>query len=264
LLLRCRDQYKTLPEVSQFLGHHWSSNGDFLTLGRYPESRTIAPSWGPTITCYIDFLKKPYNDQRFVVEDGGFAPFLRDYLEKKISQAEHGIKQPFVKAILDSLARDLRNEDPFGNIMPWFANGVDKGNGQFYLGHKWWWPWGKHLELDWPQSLQPTDTIIAMHTILSQVTGGKEWVSPTWTDLKWLITPHPLGGCNMGTDASNGVVDHAGAVFGYPGLYVADGAIVPEAIGINPSRTIACLSERIAHLIVTEETGRAMPAVAGV
>jgi len=87
---------------------------------------------------------------------------------------------------------------------------------------------------------------------------------PTWTDLKWLITPHPLGGCNMGTDASNGVVNHAGAVFGYPGLYVADGAIIPEAIGINPSRTIACLSERIAHLIVTEETVRAKPAVAGI
>jgi cholesterol oxidase len=68
----------------------------------------------------------------------------------------------------------------------------------------------------------------------------------------------------MGTDASNGVVNHAGAVFGYPGLYVADGAIVPEAIGINPSRTIACLSERIAHLIVTEDKGRARPAVAGV
>jgi cholesterol oxidase len=134
--------------------------------------------------------------------------------------------------------------------MPWFANGVDKGDGRLYLGHKWWWPWGKHLELDWPQSLQPTDTIIAMHTMLSKVTGGKEWVSPTWTDLKWLITPHPLGGCNMGTETSNGVVDHAGAVFGYPGLYV--------------SRTIACLSERIAHLIVTEDKGRARPAVAGV
>jgi len=264
LLLRCRDDYKTLPKLSPFLGHNWSSNGDFLTLGRYPESRTVAPSWGPTITCYIDFLNKPFQDQRFVVEDGGFAPFLRDYLEKKLSQAEHGIKQPLLKAILDAIARDLRNEDPLGNVMPWFANGVDKSNGRFYLGHKWWWPWGKNLELDWPKDLEPTDAIIAMHTLLSKVTGGKEWVSPTWTDLKWLITPHPLGGCNMGTEASNGVVDHAGSVFGYPGLYVADGAIVPEAIGINPSRTIACLSERIAHLIVTEDKGRARPAVAGV
>jgi cholesterol oxidase len=27
---------------------------------------------------------------------------------------------------------------------------------------------------------------------------------------------------------------------------VADGAIVPEAVGVNPSRTIAALAERIA------------------
>jgi cholesterol oxidase len=53
----------------------------------------------------------------------------------------------------------------------------------------------------------------------------------------------------MGTSAVNGVVDHRGAVFGYPGLYVADGSIIPEAIGINPSRTIAALSERIADLM---------------
>jgi cholesterol oxidase len=66
-----------------------------------------------------------------------------------------------------------------------------------------------------------------------------------------LVTPHPLGGCNMGTTAQNGVVDHGGAVFGYSNLYVADGAIVPHALGLNPSRTIAALAERIAEGICT-------------
>jgi len=50
-------------------------------------------------------------------------------------------------------------------------------------------------------------------------------------------------------DAASGVVDHRGEVFGYPNLFVADGAIIPEAIGLNPSRTIAALAERIAALI---------------
>ena len=40
----------------------------------------------------------------------------------------------------------------------------------------------------------------------------------------------------------SGVVDHKGEVFGYRNLYVADGAIVPKAIGLNPSRTIAALA----------------------
>ena len=47
----------------------------------------------------------------------------------------------------------------------------------------------------------------------------------------------------------SGVVDHAGKVFGYDNLYVADGAIVPRPLGVNPSRTIGALAERIASLI---------------
>jgi cholesterol oxidase len=57
----------------------------------------------------------------------------------------------------------------------------------------------------------------------------------------------------MGVSAARGVVDHKGEVFGYPNLYVADGAIVPEAIGLNPSRTIAALAEHIAERIVNEQ-----------
>ena len=74
----------------------------------------------------------------------------------------------------------------------------------------------------------------------------------TWTVGHNLIPPHPLGGCNMGTTAADGVVNHAGEVFGYQNLFVADGAIVPKAIGLNPSRTIGALAERIASLIVAE------------
>jgi len=54
----------------------------------------------------------------------------------------------------------------------------------------------------------------------------------------------------MGTNAQNGVVDHAGQVFGYKGLYVIDGAMVPTPIGVNPSRTISALAERAAEIMV--------------
>ena len=57
----------------------------------------------------------------------------------------------------------------------------------------------------------------------------------------------------MGQTPQEGVVDHRGAVFGYENLYVADGAILPKAIGHNPSKTIAALAERIADKIVEEE-----------
>jgi cholesterol oxidase len=69
-----------------------------------------------------------------------------------------------------------------------------------------------------------------------------------------LVTVHPLGGCIMGADADSGVVDHRGRVFDpadgatavHPGLFVADGSIIPTSVGINPLLTIAALAERIA------------------
>ena len=42
----------------------------------------------------------------------------------------------------------------------------------------------------------------------------------------------------------------AARVHGYDGLYVLDGSIVPTALGVNPSKTIAALAERgVEHLL---------------
>jgi cholesterol oxidase len=91
-----------------------------------------------------------------------------------------------------------------------------------------------------------------MHERLSAATGGMPLVPPTWSLAHELVTPHPLGGCNMGDTPETAVVNHKGEVFGYKNLYVADAAIIPEALGVNPSRTIGALAERIAKLIATE------------
>ena len=56
----------------------------------------------------------------------------------------------------------------------------------------------------------------------------------------------------MGDTQLNGVVNHAGEVFNYKNLYVIDGAIVPEALGVNPSRTIGALAERCAAILRNE------------
>jgi cholesterol oxidase len=58
-------------------------------------------------------------------------------------------------------------------------------------------------------------------------------------------TAHILGGCAMADSPHEGVVGFNGEVFGYPGLYVADGSVVPANLGVNPSLTITALSEFI-------------------
>ena len=250
LLLRCRDEYKTLPGISGCLGHDWSSNGDFLTPAFY-DNRRISPTQGPTITCAIDFLDGSLDNQRFFVEDGGFPDLLGNYLEAKL---ESGATNRTLNVLLDALRRIVRARDPLSNVMPWFGQAVDAADGRLYLGRRWWAPWRKILKLDWDiaRSEAVVNAMVTMHKRLSAVTGGRPWVPPTWTVLKNLVTPHPLGGCNVGSTSQNGVVDHRGQVFGYRHLYVADGAIIPEAIGLNPSRTIAALAERIADLMVKD------------
>jgi len=252
LLLRCRDEHRSLPRLSAFLGCNWSSNGDFLTPAFHDVGYRVSPTQGPTITCAIDFLDGIIDNQQFFIEDGGFPPVLNNYLQKQL-QRRHA--NPLVETLFvwlrNTLGEKIRSSDPLSNAMPWFAQGIDAADGRLSLRRPWFAPWRRRMELAWDinRSEYVIEAIIRMHKRLAAATGGNLMVPPTWSLLKNLITPHPLGGCNMGISQQNGVVDHRGEVFNYPGLYVADGAIIPEAIGLNPSKTIAALAERIAHLM---------------
>jgi choline dehydrogenase-like flavoprotein len=64
---------------------------------------------------------------------------------------------------------------------------------------------------------------------------------------------HPLGTARAAADPARGVVDQDLRVHGTQGLYVADGSVVPTALGVNPQVTIMALATRLAfHLLESE------------
>jgi cholesterol oxidase len=249
LLLRCRNVTKSLPQLSAFVGRNWSSNGDFLTPAIHA-GREIYPTRGPTISTAIDFLDSSEEGQSFWIEDGGFPDLLGYNMRRQAERPSQGEQAEWLIASI----RDALRRDPFANVMPWFAQAVDKANGTLSLKRKFLF-WGAHrLSLAWDikESEPAISAVVNMHKRLAAATGGKALVPLGWDLFRDLITPHPLGGCNMGSTATNGVVSHRGEAFGYKNLYVADAAIIPEALGVNPSRTIGALAERIAKIIIEE------------
>lgn len=63
------------------------------------------------------------------------------------------------------------------------------------------------------------------------------------------ITAHILGGCPFGVDDEEGVLGLDCQVHNYPGLYVVDGSIMPANPGVNPSLTITALAEYAMSLV---------------
>ncbi len=57
---------------------------------------------------------------------------------------------------------------------------------------------------------------------------------------------HPLGSCRMGVAPGRSVVDADGRHWFVEGLYVADGAVLPTSLGVNPQLGIMTVATRIA------------------
>jgi cholesterol oxidase len=245
LLLRCRDEHRTLPAISRQLGTRWSANANFISMAVYSKDEHVRQSSGPTIAGILDFSDGGFRNQRFVVEDDGFPNLLLNAVKAYL---DGNVRTPVGRHLVSELEEYLRDDTPLRNLLLWLGAGMDAADGRLFLKRRWFMPWRRVLSLAWQlQGSKPVlDAVESMHQNLTEATGGRFRALPTWRLLESLVTLHPLGGCPIGTSADNGVVDHLGRVFGYPNLIVADGAILPTPTIRNPSHTIAALAERMA------------------
>ena len=219
-----------------------------------------------------DFDTIPIYDERFITEEVGI---LQIFADASKSKSSHGIVAKAIAKDLEKLAKKSGIEgvieDILDHFMVWGALGRDAANGRLSLRRKWCGIVGeKVLNLDWnptkSQSLYNAMNKILASTIKEM--GGIYIQNPMNTILKTYLSLHPLGGVPMGDPVGQGtawthdgiarntdqaVVDHKGEVFGYQNLFVADGSIIPMAVGRNPSMTIAAFAERTAQIIIDEK-----------
>lgn len=58
------------------------------------------------------------------------------------------------------------------------------------------------------------------------------------------FTAHFVGGCVIGSNQSNGVIDPYHRAYSYPTLHIVDGSTITANLGVNPSLTITAQAER--------------------
>ena len=256
LLLRSRDQYRTLPDLPAGLGRGYSGNGDFLSFGRGLRER-FEPGSGPTITA-ASLLRTltAGEDHWFVLEDGGFSTQLAKLVSGlDLSQLPTHVVDSLSKGMLRAIGHARRfaaTLDDERDTAVLLAMGRDRAQGRIELRGR------KHrLHVTW--NVTSNDPLYTAERAVSanvvRAAGGQPFVTPTWALFRQPVTVHNLGGARMGTDSQDAVVDPDGEVFGHPGLYVLDGAALPGSTGANPSLTIAAVAERCIQVAIRRLTG---------
>ncbi len=264
ILLRSRA--RGLP-VGPRLGHHFGGNGDRAGYGYNGEvfvgaigvgEDTASGPVGPTIASIIERLDA--RGRLFLIEDGACpSPLVLPTRLLPVAAALRG--EDTDGGLLDEAgeaARILRDQLGIGkkgalaHTMLYLAMGDDDADGRVILDHR-----------DAPRvvwgSLADKPLFAEMDAEMRALVAelGGTWV-PNPNPWRAFGGPpmsvHPLGGCPMGSDVDAGVVDHLGRVLApdggvHPGLFVADGAVVPSALRVNPFLTIAAIAERVAHHI---------------
>ncbi len=271
LLLRNRAAF---PRLSPALGTRFSGNGDLLTFLHHGRARVegaavprpFNPEFGPVITSAIrgpDALDGQGDGGRgFYIEDGGNPQFLdwvaqsagaplvgarlAMFLGRRFWAHITGQPRANISANISSL---FAGGTTSATMLPVLCMGRDIPDGTMRLR-------GGDLALEWTTASSAAyfDRVEETLARLSQALGAELANTPLWL-FKRVITVHPLGGVPMGAGPDQGVVDSWGEAFGYPGLHVVDGSVMPGPVGPNPSLTIAAFAERAAAHIV-EEGGR--------
>jgi len=261
---------RNLPKLSAALGTKFSGNGDYLGIIRAGKNHVVNSSRAPVITGMIRGADRtridlPWpesgSERGYLIQDGGY-PLLGDWVSEAV-----GLKP--IRRVVESavtLARARLSRTPRTQISARFAQAIGQsresrtllpilGIGRDLPGGVMMLREGAdgddELEVSWDKShSQPIFARIedGMRKVAAGMDG--EFLRAPSAMLSRMTSVHPLGGAPMSADPERGVVDAWGEVWGYRGLFVADGSVMPGSVGVNPAMTIAALSERFAEKVL--------------
>ena len=269
ILLRSRNKTHGQLTLSDKLGSQFSTNGDFsgfISVDRDKLNYPIYATRGPINTSHVTFR----NGKLLLnVEDAGIPSMFASLVETTLNllKGNGGAGVVDMMGLLWDKAEIPKYSDPSKMQTEaemlmntcWFnCMGRDDASGKFELDHG-------RLRLTFSQPIAKHPTFQMAEEVLRGLATAMNATYqpfPLWEGLapfvsRKLVVTHPLGGCPIGGSSSDGVVDGNGGVYDtqsggqsvHPGLYVADGSIIPGALAVNPTLTIVALANRIAKAL---------------
>jgi cholesterol oxidase len=252
LLLRSRADF---PDLSAKLGSRFGGNGDLLTFA-VGAKRLLNGHRGPVITSTLHVPDELDGGEGrgFYVQEAGYPEFVSWLVQatqgpgsfwrfrRTAARLALGLLSHEPEVDLSAEVSELMDDTRVSTgSLPLLGMGRDIPDGNMKLTSK------GRLQVDWRKGKSGPffDRLGDFCEEIAGALGARFERNPTWY-LGRLITVHPLGGCPMGRNADEGVVDSYGEVYGYPGFTIADGSVMPGPVGPNPSLTIAALADRFA------------------
>ena len=252
ILLRSRDRGLSL---SDRLGRNFSANGDIIAFGygaKLPVNaigvghppKIEGLDVGACVSGQIEIVDEHDLGNSLTIQEGVLPSALAPLLPALF------IPNGRLIGALKSLIAGVY-KGPFASLQTFFAVSHDSASGCLMLEDD-------RLVLSWPGARdEPVYARLdqALAALVGQA-GGSYVKNPLAGTMmgEQPATAHPLGGCGMGRDRTEGVVDHKCRVFDaspgvgtaalHDGLYVVDGAVMPRSLGVNPLLTITALAER--------------------
>ncbi len=250
LLFQQKQEYATLPDLSDRLGENLRTNSESLCgiagiKEKMNHGLAISRVFEPNDSTHIELVK--YSDGSgmmgllSVMAAGDGHPVVRT-----LKMLWNLISSPI--KVFNALRRDFGRHSIILLVMQSLDNALKMKWKKGFFG-------GSLTVANGHENRVPAYIEVGQDVMhrYAEKTGGVALNATSEVLFNMSSTAHILGGCPMGKTKEDGVVDEQFRVHGYPNMWVLDGSIIPCNLGVNPSLTITALSEYAMSLIPDKE-----------